>query len=122
VVSEHALGLQMFYPHPQLRPKPLSCFPLQSTHGRFGQRQLGHPFHPGWSIRSRWVENGGAGERKPSLLLGCEQSPRDAARIPLSAKQNEHGRRDKIGCVEEAKTVIGVPHGERAAAFELPVR
>src|SRR4029079_8183690 len=27
VVSEHALGLQMFYPHPQLRPKPLSCFP-----------------------------------------------------------------------------------------------
>ena len=57
----------------------------------------------------------------PSCLV-CEQSPRDAARIPLSAKQNEHGRRDKIGCVEEAKTVIGVPHGERAAAFELPVR
>jgi hypothetical protein len=31
-------------------------------------------------------------------------------------------RRDKIGWVEEAKTVIGVPNGERAAAFELPVR
>jgi hypothetical protein len=31
-------------------------------------------------------------------------------------------RRDQIRCVEEAKTVIGVPNDERAAAFELPVR
>jgi hypothetical protein len=31
-------------------------------------------------------------------------------------------RRDEIRCVEEAKTVIGVPNDERAAAFELPVR
>jgi hypothetical protein len=30
-------------------------------------------------------------------------------------------RCDKIGWVEEARTVIGVPSGERAAAFELPV-
>jgi hypothetical protein len=31
-------------------------------------------------------------------------------------------RHDKIGWVEEARTVIGVPNGERAAPFELPVR
>ena len=31
-------------------------------------------------------------------------------------------RRDKIGLVEEAKTVIGVPNGERAATVELLVR
>ena len=31
-------------------------------------------------------------------------------------------RHDKIGWVEEARTVIGVPNGERAATFELPVR
>jgi hypothetical protein len=32
-VSEHALGLQMFYPHPQLRPKPLSRILPQPAHG-----------------------------------------------------------------------------------------